>query len=223
VKGDQTIQLLDRLGTGFLVGEDGTLMSAKHVIGVTPGENEALVACFLAEVGTPSWWFIGDVVLSTKFDIAVGRLSGVPPKAHALTLATEDPKHNEDLLCVEFSGAEVNKGEGPKVDLTPYHRKGHVVAVYESANPEPVPTVCIDLSFPALKGASGAPVIREANGQVAGMIVANVERHLLPAQIERVDSPDGSTETYRYFLPIGKAISWCHLRDVLALAQAERS
>jgi len=82
----------------------------------------------------------------------------------------------------------------------------------------PPPTEVLDLSFPALKGSSGAPIIVEHDGMVTGMIVANIERHLLPAQVERIETVDGIVEERRYFLPIGKAISSIHLREALCRA-----
>jgi hypothetical protein len=60
--------------------------------------------------------------------------------------------------------------------FTPYFRKGHVICRYSSDFHEKAPTMSFDLSFPALGGASGAPVVIEHDGSVTGMIVANVER-----------------------------------------------
>ena len=78
-------------------------------------------------------------------------------------------------------------------------------------------TACIDLSYPALKGASGAPVIQEQSGNVLGMVVSNIERQLMPAQIERTERPDGtSDEIRRYFLPSTQAIRAVHLREALS-------
>jgi hypothetical protein len=46
----------------------------------------------------------------------------------------------------------------------------------------------LELSFPALKGASGSAVTELRGSQliVHGILVANTEHHLLPAQIETV-------------------------------------
>lgn len=73
----------------------------------------------------------------------------------------------------------------------------------------------LDLSFAAFKGASGAPVIEENSGKVLGMIVGNINRHLLPAQMERVEMPDGVTQTISYFAPYGRAIRARHLKASL--------
>jgi len=201
-------KILECLGTGFFV-QDGLLMSAKHVLGVSLGEDERRAVPIADEYGTV--YLIGDVSTSQEFDIAVGRLDK-PRQMEALSITRDYPPVNADILTVEYSGTTTSEAG---TFFIPYHRKGHVIAVYLSQYPEPHPTECLDLSFPALKGASGAPVVVEADGTVCGMIVANVERHLLPAHLERVESADGAVEERRYFLPTGKAISWIHLRDFL--------
>jgi hypothetical protein len=65
----------------------------------------------------------------------------------------------------------------------------------------------LELSFPALRGASGAPVV-EIRGTALfahGVIVANTEHHLLPAHIETVlDSKNQLLEERKYFLPQGR-------------------
>jgi hypothetical protein len=74
----------------------------------------------------------------------------------------------------------------------------------------------IDVSYPALKGASGAPVVNELSGHVLGMIVGNVENQLAPDEIERTQRSDGTKDQIiRYFLPSAHAIRASHLRDVL--------
>lgn len=75
----------------------------------------------------------------------------------------------------------------------------------------------LELSFPALRGASGAPVV-EHNGAmwgVHGVIVANVAQHLIPAEIVTVLEADNSLiEERRYYLPQGAAV---HVQHLLAL------
>ena len=42
--------------------------------------------------------------------------------------------------------------------------------------------------------------------RVTGILVANQERHLLPAQIVRIEEGPEFSEETRYFLPYGKAL-----------------
>jgi len=116
---------------------------------------------------------------------------------------------------MEFSGTheEALQDGTLAMNLVWYNHKGHIIRSYMSQYPEKVPTDSLDLSFPALRGASGAPVLSERQGAVIGMIVANVERHLLPAQVERIEHDARLTEERRYFLPFGKAIGWPHLKE----------
>jgi len=65
---------------------------------------------------------------------------------------------------------------------------------------------CFDTSFPALQGASGAPVLLNLDFSVVGMLVANVERHLLPAQIVRIEDGPATSEETRYYMPFGQAL-----------------
>jgi trypsin-like peptidase len=202
-------RVLECLGTGFFVRDDGLVMSCAHVLGVHPAPGE-----MIAVIPAPGkiLYFVLDVIVSPRFDIAVGRLYVRPPGISILAIAERDMPINVDVLTVEFSGTTSSQA-------IPYYRKGHVITRYVSdfGNLLKGATV-LDLSFPALKGASGAPVLVEREGVVIGMVVSNVERHLLPAHLERLESPDGSVEEHQYFLPVGQAISWQHLRDFLLYA-----
>jgi hypothetical protein len=73
----------------------------------------------------------------------------------------------------------------------------------------------LDTSFPALQGASGAPILRARDFAVVGMLVANHERHLLPAQVVRIETNNEALEETRYLLPVGKAIEAHFVLEVL--------
>jgi hypothetical protein len=47
------------------------------------------------------------------------------------------------------------------------------------------------------------------------MFVANHERHLLPAQIVRVETDSKAVEETSYFLPVGKAIEGHFVLEIL--------
>lgn len=201
------------LGTGFFIRSDGTFLTAKHVLeDVTLGDGEHFAIVMLP--GGPTPYRVSQVRFAEQFDIALARAEGLG-EIDTLEIATKDAPMNRDVLTVEFSGTESRPLEDGRraMHFTPYFRKGHVICSYPSTYPEPLPTMCLDLSFPALRGASGAPVIVEADGCVVGMVLANVERHLLPAQVENVELGPHHREEIRYFLPVGKAIAWQHLRE----------
>ena len=206
------------LGTGFFVRADGTFMTAKHVVNVPSAADITLLAVDTrGQIGTH---IVEDVRLSPDYDIGVGRIP-TWEGPHPRELSDTEPALNADLITLEFSqtSSHLHPNGSLHLNLIFSARKGHVVRQYvtDSLPITPTPTHVLELSFPALKGASGAPVIAELRhpnpGAVVGLLVANMERHLMPAQVERIEDETGVTEERRYFLPLGLAISWRHLRD----------
>lgn len=56
-------------------------------------------------------------------------------------------------------------------------------------------------------------MVVERTGEVIGMIVGNIARELLPAQIERVTNGKEYVEEVKYVLPSARAISCKHLNE----------
>lgn len=122
---------------------------------------------------------------------------------------------NVTLYAYEFSTTEVVP-DG--YHLNPASRIGNCVRVLDAE-----PTFgragqrMLELSFPALKGASGSAIIELRGSQmfIHGVLVANVQRHLLPAQIETVlDEKNGILEERKYFLPQAAAVNAVHLASL---------
>ena len=95
----------------------------------------------------------------------------------------------------------------------------------------PAGDLVLELSFPAFRGASGAPVMFHETGTrvlmgqesygIVGVIVANASYHLLPAQIESViDVENNYVEEIRYMLPQALAVNIQHLRPMYERATA---
>jgi hypothetical protein len=202
------------LGTGFFVGTPECLhvVSAGHVFTGNPlAEDERYVIAFPEETGM-RFREISKVNGSPDLDIAVFDGSGFP-NAVPLALASDDAALNADLLMYEYSSTRIERPNprDTRVTFEPNLHKGHAMRYFLSEFPEKRPTPSFITSFPALRGASGAPVLEGApvwkEFAVTGMMVANLERHLLPAQIERVDDGGSRSEEVRYFLPVGKALA----------------
>lgn len=201
------------LGTGFFVGA-GTFITAKHVCEGVKGNLFAVQLDMYGQQATAC--DISNVKYSKEFDIAKGTVTGFHD-IKVLTIATRNPPVNLDILTMEFSGTRTElKEETKALVFNPFHRKGHIVQFYLSNFPERTTTSCFEVSFPALSGASGAPVILENDGSVVGMIVENVQHELLQSHIETVVSDHQQTEEIKYVLPYAKAISWKHLGDFIA-------
>lgn len=212
LKGHKGKPLTDLLGTGFFVGPRSALhlVTAKHVFENNPVEKEEHYAfAFGTEKGIEIW-DLRKVLVSLDFDVAVCPISEL---GHAISLqfSREEPALNDDIFTFEYSSTrfERKRTGGTHVTFEPMSHKGNVVRYYDSSFPESVVTPSFLTSFPALQGASGAPVmftIGKKNICVTGILVANQERHLLPAQVVRIEDAGASLEETKYFLPLGKAL-----------------
>lgn len=164
---------------------------------------------------------IRDVLIAPMYDIAVFAAGGVQ---HTISLRVSKAPvpTNVDVLTYEFSGTSIERRDGKRrVHFSPFTHKGNVLRHYLSDFPEATPTGVFDTSFPALWGASGAPVVRATDFAVVEMLVANRERHLMPAQIVSIHDGAGALEETKYFLPTGKALEGHLLVEYLSLINAE--
>lgn len=215
------------LGTGFFVGlghpDAASLVTAKHVIADSPLASTEKYAIVLPDERGIAIIAISQIRVAADFDVAVCTIEqSLLKSAVRLALASADPALNDDVFSYEYSSTRIEKtATGYHVSLEPYAHKGNIVRSYFSTYPEKIKTPCLLTSYPALQGASGAPVIasmsRPSGKQfaVVGMLVANSERHLLPAQVVRIEDGSSYTETTSYFLPYGKAVSWSVIAQCL--------
>jgi Trypsin-like peptidase domain len=209
-------RVISVVGTGFVVGDPAVLITAKHLFeGETLPEETAFGALY-----GPS----NDLKITTfrrirrrpDHDIAAVYMQDVP-WFQSLQISNQEVPCNQDVLTYEFSSTRIetlSTGER-HVALTPFTHKGNVLRHYKSTFPESHPTPSLDTSFPALQGARGAPVLRARDFTVIGMLVANHERHLLPAQVVRIETNNEAVEETRYFLPVGKALEGHFVLEVL--------
>jgi hypothetical protein len=195
-------------GTGFFVGSRPLVVTAKHVFLSDPlAEGEQYAMAIFRPGGTDGVGVIENYLVCDKWDIAVFAAGG-HPMATPLTLARGMHPLNQDVLAFEYSSTtiEVDETGHITVNFQPFTHKGNILRHYMSMFPAKIPTPSFDTSFPALQGASGAPVLRTSDWAVVGMLVANVERHLMPAQVVRVEFDGTGHEEVNYFLPTGQAI-----------------
>ena len=210
-------------GTAFLVGPH-LFMSARHVFGVEVPEGQTLSVVLFSDEGLdPIPVPVTYVYTDPGYDIAIARVE-YWPRDDSFSLAPDDRlTMNTNILTIEYSepGRQVPLEDGgTAMGIGPNWHKGYMVREYIARFGHARPTGCLDLSFPALRGASGAPVVDEISGLVLGMIVGNVERHLMPSQIERTIRSDGTVDEIRYFAPYAQAIMARHLRHSLEEGRA---
>jgi hypothetical protein len=196
------------LGTGFFVGRRRVVVTAAHVFKdspLAPGHRYAIA--FLNASDQVQLADVGNIVFADTHDMAFFRAESVPGSV-SLPLSSVQVGTNVDVLTYEYSSTSIHIGSDGKrvVQFSAFTHKGNVLRHYVSDFPERTPTPVLDTSFPALQGASGAPIVRATDFAVVGMLVANHERHLVPAQVVRIESNVEPTEETKYFLPTGKAL-----------------
>jgi len=201
------------LGTGFVAAaSEPVFVTAGHLIRDNPLDaGERYHMLFQAPDGEPIHLVATAeaTCVSTTYDVAAIRLGGWP-NVRALSLDPIEIPSNEMVACREYSGNSFYRDAGTgmrRLKLRPRNHVGNVMSWYTSDFPERHPAPSCDLSFPALQGASGAPVLRDLMLSVVAILVANVEQQLEPAQVLSVHSEEGRIEETRYFLPIGKGLS----------------
>lgn len=221
VRATSNLPVSEVLGTGFFAGKgkDIYIVTAKHVFQNNPlNENEKYAYAISRGTGVQVW-SIKTVTGAEDYDIAICEIEYVP-EAVPLSFSTQQPALNDDVFCYEYSSTRFERKPlgGMHISFEPLAHKGNIMRYFDSTFPESRPTPSLLTSFPALQGASGAPVIAGSKNKqlfVAGMIVANKETHLLPAQIVKVQDGSEFTEQISYFLPLGKAINSSLLVPIL--------
>jgi S1-C subfamily serine protease len=198
------------LGTGFFAGKESLLVTCSHLI----SEKKARYAILSRDY--PGRLFPAKPQLVDRdTDLACLAVDGYRAP-HVLPLAAdEDIALNEIVCCFEY-GTTVTAGT--HISISPASRMGNVTRYrtlteqYRTAGDH-----MLELSFPALRGASGAPVIeQEPPHKVWGIITANYASELLPAHVERiVDERGAIDEETKFYLPQALAIHVKHLRSVL--------
>lgn len=213
VRASEDDPIKEILGTGSFIGhgEEIYILTAKHIFDGDEEQANNKFAFVLNDGKGIGIWKIQKIVAAEDYDIAVcfvKYVEGMVP----LQFSKQQPSLNADVFCYEYSNTsiEVNISGSKHINIQPLAHKGNIMRYFDSEFPEKTKTPCFNTSFPALQGASGAPVISATKGKdfyIAGIIVANQETHLMPAQIVEVVDGNDFLEQISYFLPMGKAIN----------------
>lgn len=147
-----------------------------------------------------------------SYDIAILSPKSLPAEITLTLSPNRQTPGNLPLYAYEYSTTEVKNGV---FHLVPATRIGNCVRVIQMTDIYGNAGIdMLELSFPALRGASGAAVVEVRGAQMIahGMIVANTERHLLPAHIETVlNQKNEILEERKYFLPQAVAVNTTHI------------
>lgn len=202
IKGDEKWIFI---GTGFFIGDQALLVTAGHVLG-TRFEKIAIQI-----MKDNKFYYASSAVHEPSIDLAILKIEQYTPPFTCKFYEEATINFAETIYCYEY-GTTISKGN--EILLSPATRIGNVTRflnkteTYGKAGDQ-----MLELSFPALKGASGSPVVKIADGlYVQGVVIGNVSYHLFPSQIETIlDEENKYIEEVKYLMPQGLAVHSKHL------------
>lgn len=198
------------LGTGSFVGEQRRLITCEHVLAQWDGNYG-----ISTHEDNPQLYPAMPIRRDTETDLACLEVKGYEPP-NFIPLEHDDEIILNQLICSFEYGTTVVAGN--HINFSPANRMGNVTRVldltehYSTAGDR-----MLELSFPALKGASGAPVFNWLPPfNLWGILSQNIARELHPARVETILDEEGNvTDETRFYLPQGLAINVIHIRELL--------
>ena len=198
------------LGTGSFCGERPYLVTADHVIHNWTGPIGITVP---SDNITPH----RTIILGQLPEADVAVLE-VPDYRPPFALPIGDPGNialDAQIVSLEYG---TTRSLGNEIHFSPATRLGNVTRTMNMKKEYGLAgDTILELSFPALRGASGSPVLCPGrNYELWGIVIANVSYHLLPAQIENVLTEDSKMEEeIKFMLPQALAVNVKHLRSLI--------
>lgn len=198
------------LGTGsFCSANPAVIVTADHVIAEWEGPLAIVVLSSSISL------FPAKVLHRRKeTDIALLEVDNYHPP-RVFTFAEDSEITTNTIITSLEYGTTVQSQQG--IRFSPATRIGNVTRIFDqSAQFGEAGKDMMELSFPALRGASGSPIIDASHGfKLWGIVVANVNHHLLPAQIINVlDEKNEIYEETSFMLPQGLAVHVKHVRSI---------
>jgi V8-like Glu-specific endopeptidase len=199
------------LGTGSFVSNPPLLITANHVI------NEWDEYFAISTLSNLNQLYPAKVIYKNPSkDLALLAVDGYYPSS-TLKIADTPIQFNQLVANYEYG---TTRSEGGKIVISPATRVGNITRTldlsdqYKDAGKE-----ILELSFSALKGASGSPVLsNDAKFELQGIIIANVNYHLLPAQLTSVlDHNNEIYEETSFMLPQALAVNSKHIIEILKM------
>ena len=206
---DKNKKIKHFLGTGTFIGKKPLLVTADHVI---RGWHGSIAIAILPKLNR--FYTAIPISRNSDVDLALLDVPGYSPET-GISLAQDDEIiHNRQVVTYEY-GTTYNKGN--EIHLAPATRVGNVTRLINvSDSYGKAGKNALELSFPALRGASGSPILSNHEFHLWGIIIANVNYHLLPAQIESVLDKSGEIiEDTNFMLPQAIAVHVMHIRNLM--------
>lgn len=202
------------LGTGVFVETKGLFITCDHVLALWEGPFGVAIES-QQRLATARL-----VNRDADHDLAALRIDDYQ-SPHAVPFRDENRIIlNEFVMCFEYGTTRTAKNH---IGFSPANRLGNVTrtldltALFRGAGDR-----MLELSFPAMKGASGSPVMSiEPPFSLWGIVSANIASELIPAQIEQIIDEQGLLEEEtRFYLPQGLAINVVHVRRLVERTDA---
>ena len=198
------------LGSGFFFGQPPYLCTADHVLG------DMFDKIGIHIIDSNSFYYASFVARHPQTDLAILKIEKYQPPISCKLGKDEDINFIQAVYTFEYG---TTYKAGKTYNLSPATRMGNITRTrnlqekYKDGG-----DTMLELSFPALMGASGAPVVRLGSKiELWGIVVANVGYHLMPAQVETVLTDDNSIlEEVKYLLPQALAVNVKHLRVLIS-------
>jgi len=203
-----------------IVGSRQYLITAKHVVNNVNG-TIAIVTVVDENLSV----FPANLILSDRdLDLAVIDVSGYSPSPQAtFYLAKEVSSLNDPVCCFEYG---TTRQYGDRWDFDPAMRTGNITRILRELPGRPhAGDQVLELSFPALLGASGSPVftnpaiVPTSGLTLLGIVIENVGYHLLPVHIETIlDEKNQILRETQFLLPQAIAINVKHVEGLIRQA-----
>ncbi|MDO8334655.1 MAG: serine protease [Nitrosomonas sp.] len=208
------------VGTGFFI-DCGFLVTAQHVV---DNNKSLLFGVEIADTHDPAqrrsqlqFKSATVVAMDQSADLAILTTSEYICPC-PLPIDTTPLLGIETAYCFEYSRSNGSSTGNFYVESST--RVGNVVRYVDDKRTSPLfPPDSLELSFPAIKGASGAPIMScRGKWAVIGIMKANAMYELLPIQsikvMDEIDNKPISEQT-TYYLPHGLAVNSKHLKTFI--------
>lgn len=197
------------LGTGFFTGRQPCLVTCKHVLDLWEGNWAIIVTSMNNAMHTAEL-----VTSDSDADIAVLRVDGYTPDNVLPLLTGSDYPDNMPVISLDYADSG-KMGENFEISINTRH--GGIIKKYQDFDRFGASgQSALELSYPALRGSSGSPILAPNVFVVLGVVRENVAHHLTASRLEPIYRSDGEhIAEANYEVPGALAIHSIHVQRIL--------
>ncbi|HXD84609.1 MAG TPA: serine protease [Rudaea sp.] len=193
------------LGTGFFLDKPASFLTCAHVVS---GNEENLA---VVHPPTGKAYKANVIKIDNEIDLAQLQVDRYQPPV-SVHLSSEPSNTLDFVHCYDYS--TVRGFRAGKIRLNPATRIGNVTRLLNRDEGDARFDQALELSFPILQGASGAPILGPRGDYLSllGVAFGNLEYEARPVSIHEVlDERNKIYERKQYMLPLGLAINGSHV------------